>query len=210
MKTMRLGVLISGGGTNLQAILDAVDDGRLPCEVALVLSDRPGAGGLERAAKAGVPTAVMRTKDYPDRDAFSAAVAGALSDAGVELVVLAGWLKIFTQPMLSRYAGRIINTHPSLLPSFGGAGMYGLTVHQAVLDYGCRLSGCSVHFVDDSVDGGPLLHQVAVPVHDGDDAAALQSRILPFEHQALVEVIGWLADGRVTVEGRRVRVAPEA
>lgn len=207
---MRLGVLISGGGTNLQAILDAVDDGRLPCEVALVLSDRPGAGGLERAAKAGVPTAVMRTKDYPDRDAFSAAVAGALSDAGVELVVLAGWLKIFTQPMLSRYAGRIINTHPSLLPSFGGAGMYGLTVHQAVLDYGCRLSGCSVHFVDDSVDGGPLLHQVAVPVHDGDDAAALQSRILPFEHQALVEVIGWLADGRVTVEGRRVRVAPEA
>lgn len=206
---MRLGVLISGGGTNLQAILDAVADGRLPCEVALVISDRPGAGGLDRAAQAGVPTAVMSTRDYPDRDAFSAAVASALSDAGVELVVLAGWLKIFTKPMLERYGGRIINTHPSLLPSFGGAGMYGLTVHQAVLDYGCKVSGCSVHLVDDSVDGGPLLHQVAVPVHQDDDAAALQSRILPFEHQALVAVVGWLAAGRVTVEGRRVRVAPE-
>ncbi len=206
---MRLGVLISGGGTNLQAILDAVAEGRLPCEVALVIADRPGAGGLERAAKAGVPGVVIRTAEYADRDAFSAAVAEALLAAGVEVVVLAGWLKILTQPMLQRYGGRIINTHPSLLPSFGGQGMYGLTVHQAVLDYGCRMSGCSVHFVDDSVDGGPLLHQVAVPVRDDDDAAALQTRILPFEHQALVEVIGWLAAGRVTVEGRRVRIAPE-
>ena len=207
---MQLGVLISGGGTNLQAILDAVADGRLPCEVALVISDRPTAGGLERAAKAGVPTAVMRTADHADRDAFSAAVAEALGAAGVELVVLAGWLKIFTKPMLERFGGRIINTHPSLLPSFGGQGMYGLTVHQAVLDYGCRVSGCSVHLVDDSVDGGPLLAQATVPVLDDDTAASLQARILPHEHAALVEVIGWVAAGRVTVDGRRVTIAPEA
>lgn len=205
---IRLGVLISGGGTNLQAILDAVAAGCLAAEVAVAISDRDGAYGLERAAAAGVPTRVFRVADHADRDAFSAAVAACLEEHRVDLVVLAGWLKIFTTPLLHPFAGRIINTHPALLPSFGGAGMYGLKVHQAVLDYGCKLSGCSVHFVDASVDGGPLLEQVAVPVADGDTAESLQARILPEEHRALVRVIGWIAEGRVRVEGRRVRVEP--
>ncbi|NUQ00592.1 MAG: phosphoribosylglycinamide formyltransferase [Armatimonadetes bacterium] len=206
---MRLGVLVSGGGTNLQAILDAAAAGRINAEVALVIADRESAYGLERARLAGVPTALVKLADHPDRDTFSAAVADLLSASGVELVVLAGYLKILTAPLLRRFAGRIINTHPALLPSFGGPGMHGLKVHQAVLDYGCRLSGCSVHFVDDTVDGGPLLAQVAVPVRDDDTAESLQQRILPHEHQALVRVIGWLADGLVEVQGRRVRVLGE-
>lgn len=204
---MRVGVLVSGGGTNLQAILDAVASGALPLTVGLVLSDRPGVRALERAAAAGVPAAVVRTADYPGRDAYSAAVAAELQAAGCEWVVLAGYLKILTAPFLDAFAGRVINTHPALLPSFGGPGMHGLAVHQAVLDWGCRVSGCSVHFVDASVDGGPLIEQVAVRVAADDTAESLQARILPHEHEALVRVLGWLAAGRVRVDGRRVTVA---
>ena len=203
---MRLGVLVSGGGTNLQAILDAVADGRLAAEVALVVSDRPGVKALDRAAAAGVPSAVLRVRDFADRDAYSAAVAAALTEQGVDTVVFAGFVKILTQPMLDAYGGRMVNTHPALLPSFGGPGMYGLAVHQAVLDYGCCVSGCSVHFVDASVDGGPLIEQVPVPVRDDDTAESLQQRILVAEHLALVRVLGWLGAGRVRVEGRRVLV----
>lgn len=204
---MRLGVLVSGGGTNLQALLDAVADGRLAAEVAVVISDREGVYALDRAAAAGVPTAVVKTADYPDRDAFSAAVAELLARHGVELVVLAGWLKIFTAPLLSKYPDRIINTHPALLPSFGGRGMYGHHVHEAVLNYGCKVSGCSVHFVSEEVDGGPLLEQVAVPVKDDDTPDSLQQRILVEEHRALVRAVRWITEGRVHVEGRRVTVA---
>ena len=203
---MRLGVLVSGGGTNLQAILDAVADGRLAAEVALVVSDRPGVKALDRAAAAGVPSVVLRVRDYADRDAYSAAVADALTAQGVDTVVFAGFVKILTQPMLDAYGGRMVNTHPALLPSFGGPGMYGLAVHQAVLDYGCRVSGCSVHFVDASVDGGPLIEQVTVPVRDYDTAERLQQLILVSEHLALVRVLGWLGAGRVRIEGRRVLV----
>lgn len=193
---MRLGVLVSGGGTNLQAILDAVADGRLEAAVAVVISDRPGAFALERAAKAGLETAVIRVTDHADRDAFSRAVADCLTAHRVELVVLAGWLKIFTAPMFSAFAGRMINTHPALLPSFGGAGMYGLHVHQAVLAAGCRVSGCTVHRVTEEVDAGPILAQAAVPVADDDTPESLQARILPHEHRLLVEVIAQLAAER--------------
>ncbi|MBI2299510.1 MAG: phosphoribosylglycinamide formyltransferase [Armatimonadetes bacterium] len=181
---MRLGVLVSGGGTNLQAILDAVADGRLAAEVAVVISDRPGVFALERARKAGVPTAVHQLRDYPDRDSFSRAVADELQQHGADWVVLAGWLKIFTAPFLSVYAGRTVNTHPALLPSFGGPGMYGHHVHE--------------------VDAGPVIAQVAVPVLDGDTPDTLAARILPEEHRALVTALGWLAAGRVKVEGRHV------
>lgn len=203
---MRLGVLVSGGGTNLQALLDAVAEGRLAAEIAVVISDRDGAFALSRAAGAGVPTAVLKTGDYPDRDAFSAAVAELLQSYGVELVVLAGWLKIFTAPMLSQYPYRIVNTHPALLPSFGGRGMYGRHVHEAVLAYGCKVSGCSVHYVNEEVDGGPVLEQVAVPVRDDDTPDSLQQRILVEEHRALVRSVQWICEGRVQVEGRHVTV----
>jgi phosphoribosylglycinamide formyltransferase-1 len=199
---MRLGVLVSGGGTNLQALLDA------GFEVGLVLSDRPAVRALERAEAAGVPTACLRVGDYPDRAAYSAAVAAALAAHGCELVVLAGYLKILRGPIFEVYGGRIINTHPALLPLFGGPGMHGLAVHQAVLDHGCKVSGCTVHFVDESVDGGPIIAQTAVEVADDDTAESLQARILPHEHAALVGVVAALAEGRVTVEGRRVRIAP--
>jgi len=206
---MRLGVLVSGGGTNLQAVLDAVAAGWLAAEVALVLSDRPGVKALDRAAAAGVPTAVVRVRDYTDRHAYSDAVLAELVAHQVDLVVLAGYLKILVGPIMHRYQHRMINTHPALLPSFGGPGMYGLAVHQAVLDHGCKVSGCTVHFVDERVDGGPILAQVAVPVRDDDTAESLQQRILPREHALLVDVIGWLAAGRVSVHGRRVAVAAQ-
>lgn len=201
---MRLGVLVSGGGTNLQAILDAVADGRLAAEVAVVISDRPGVHALDRASAAGVPTEVHRLDSYPTRDAFSRAVAETLQQHGADWVVLAGWLKIFTAPFLSVYGGRTINTHPALLPSFGGPGMYGHYVHEAVLAYGCKVSGCTIHFVEEAVDAGPVIAQVAVPVLDDDTPDTLSARILPAEHRALVAALGWLAAGRVKVEGRRV------
>ncbi|MCC7494539.1 MAG: phosphoribosylglycinamide formyltransferase [Fimbriimonadaceae bacterium] len=205
---VRLGVLVSGGGTNLQAILDATADGRIPAQVTCVLADRESAYGLQRAREAGVRKVVVeRLPDHPDRDAFSAAVTAHLRAAAVDWVVLAGFLKILTRPFLDEFAGRVVNTHPALLPSFGGIGQHGLHVHRAVLEYGCKVSGCSVHLVDDQVDGGPLIEQVPVPVYDDDTPETLQARILPVEHQALVRVVGYLATGRVTVTGRRVRVA---
>jgi phosphoribosylglycinamide formyltransferase-1 len=202
---MRLGVLVSGGGTNLQAILDATRDGRLAAEVVLVVADRDGIRALDRAAQAGVPTAVVKLGDCQgDRDAFSAAVAAVLTQHQVDLVVLAGYLKIFTAPLLEPFAGRIINTHPALLPSFGGPGMFGLKVHQAVLDYGCKLSGCTVHFVDAAVDGGPIIAQAAVAVADDDTAETLQQRVMGREHELLVAALQQLVAGRLRLDGRRV------
>ncbi|NWG75283.1 MAG: phosphoribosylglycinamide formyltransferase, partial [Rubrivivax sp.] len=160
-----------------------------------------------RAAAAGVPTAVVRLRDYADRDAFSAAVAERLRDAEVDWVVLAGWLKILTAPMLEAFAGRMINTHPALLPSFGGPGMYGHRVHQAVLDYGCKVPGCTVHLVTEEVDGGPILGQTAVPVAEDDTAETLAARILPHEHRLLVACLRDLAAGKVSLFGRRARIA---
>lgn len=198
---MRLGVLASGRGTNLQAILDASADGRLPARVVLVLSDRPGAPALERAAAAGIPTRVLEPHRFADRQAHDAAVVDALRGARAEAVVLAGYMRLVTATLLRAFPDRVVNVHPALLPAFPG-----LHAQRQALDYGVKVTGCTVHLVDAGVDTGPIILQAAVPVLDGDDEARLSGRILLEEHRLLVEALRLMAEGRLSVAGRKVRV----
>jgi phosphoribosylglycinamide formyltransferase-1 len=205
MAGLDLGVLVSGTGTNLQAILDAVARRSLDIDVRIVISNKPGVLALERAERAGVATRCIRHGDYPNREAFEDALMAALSAAGVEWVVLAGFMRVLTPHFVSRYAGRIVNIHPALLPAFPG-----VHAQRQALEYGARISGCTVHLVDEGVDTGPILGQRAVPVLDDDDEASLAARILCQEHDLLVEVLAHLAAGRVSVTqadpGKRPRV----
>jgi phosphoribosylglycinamide formyltransferase 1 len=198
-----LGVLVSGGGTNLQAILDAIQEKRLDVRVAVVLSNKASAGGLERARRAGVPAVLLDHKAYPDRQAFDAAMVEALHAHGVEWVVLAGFMRIVTYVLLDAYKMRVINVHPALLPAFPG-----VDAQKQALDYGVRVTGCTVHFVDTGTDTGPIIAQQAVLVRKGDDLEALKARILVEEHRLLPEVLQWIAEGRVTVkdEGGRAKI----
>ncbi|MEQ9318522.1 MAG: phosphoribosylglycinamide formyltransferase [Polyangiaceae bacterium] len=202
---LKLGVLISGRGSNLQAILDAIERGRLAARVAVVLSNRSKAEGLERAAAAGVPTTVVRHGDHADREAFDAAMVRELKSAGVDWVVLAGFMRIVTPVFLGAFPRRVLNIHPSLLPAFAG-----VDAQQQALDYGVRVSGCTVHLVDEGVDAGPIIAQAVVPVRPDDDRDALSHRILTQEHELLIRALGWIADGRLAVEpaedGGRPRV----
>lgn len=190
--TLDLGVLVSGNGTNLQAILDAIAAGRLDARVRLVLSNKPQVGALERAARAGVLSRVVSHRDYPERQAFDAELVRALNEAGVQWVVLAGFMRVLTPVFLEAFKGRIINIHPSLLPAFPG-----LNAQRQALEYGVKVTGCTVHFVDAGVDTGPIIAQRAVPVLDADDEASLSQRIHAAEHELLVSVLIDIAAGRV-------------
>lgn len=206
MATLDLGVLVSGSGTNLQAILDATQDGRLDARVRVVVSNRPGVRALERAEHAGAPVRCLPHAQYPSREAFDDALVATLREAGVEWVVLAGFMRLLTPRMLQAFEGRIINIHPSLLPAFPGT-----RAQEQALHYGVKVTGCTVHFVDEGVDSGPIIGQRAVPVLDGDDVQALTQRILEQEHALLVDVLRWIGEGRVRVvpaelAGRRARV----
>jgi phosphoribosylglycinamide formyltransferase-1 len=192
-----LGVLISGRGSNLQAILDAVAAGKLDARVRVVVSNRADAAGLERAHAAGVATVVVPHKSFPDRASFDAALVRVLREAGVEWVVLAGFMRIVTATLLEAFPRRVLNIHPSLLPAFPGVD----APAQAVA-YGVRASGCTVHLVDQGVDAGPIVSQAVVRVHDGDTTAALAERILQREHELLVLTLQWIAEGRLVVEPR--------
>jgi phosphoribosylglycinamide formyltransferase-1 len=194
MSTLDLGVLISGRGSNLQAILDGIASDRLDARVRLVISNEPNAPGLERAARAGVPTRVIQHQDFPDRASFDAALAAALHEARASWIVLAGFMRLLTPTFLDAFPGRVINIHPSLLPAFPG-----VDAQQQAIDHGVRISGCTVHLVDAGTDTGPILAQAAVPVLDGDDRDVLAARILTFEHALLVQVLGWLAEGLLEI-----------
>jgi phosphoribosylglycinamide formyltransferase-1 len=199
-----LGVLVSGSGTNLQAILDAIAHGTLDASVAVVVSNVAGTRALERAGAAGVPSVVVDHTEFADRRAFDAAVLDVLRAHGVDLVVLAGFMRIVTDVLLDAYARRIVNIHPALLPAFPG-----VHAQRKALEYGVRITGCTVHFVDAGTDTGPIIAQAAVPVYDEDDEASLTRRILAREHELLPRVLQWIAEGRVTVEtpaGARPRV----
>jgi phosphoribosylglycinamide formyltransferase-1 len=199
-----LGVLVSGSGTNLQAILDAIAARTLDARVAVVVSNVAGAGALDRARAAGVPAVVVEHGAYPSRRAFDAAVLETLRAHGVELVVLAGFMRLLTDVLLGAFPHRVVNVHPALLPAFPG-----VHAQRQALDYGVRVSGCTVHFVDAGTDTGPIIAQAAVPVLDGDDEESLRLRILAREHELLPQVIQAIAEGRVRVEtsaGKRARV----
>lgn len=202
----RLAVMVSGGGTDLQSVIDGVQSGKIPAEIAVVISSKPGVYALERAKKAGIPGIVICKKDYADEQAFFDANLGALREYGAEGVVLAGYLSILGRQMIEAYPNKIINIHPSLIPSFCGKGYYGLRVHQAVLDYGAKVSGATVHFVDEGADTGPIILQQAVSVLPEDTAESLQQRILEAEHEILPEAVALFCAGRLLVQGRKVTI----
>ena len=199
----KIGVVVSGRGSNLQSIIDHIVEGKLKnVEIAVVVSDHREAFALERAAKAGIPTAVVERKGCKDKAEFEDKIDAALREAGAEVVILAGFMRILTGHFISRWENKIINIHPALLPSFKGVDAQG----QAV-DYGVKIAGCTVHFVDEGTDTGPIILQKAVPVLDDDTEETLAARILKEEHKALPEAIQLWADGKLTIKGRKVYVA---
>ena len=196
-----LGVLCSGRGTNLQSILAAVDSGDISAPVGVVLTDKPDAKALERAEKAGIPHFCVDRKQYADKQTFEEALVEKLREHGVTLVILAGFMRILSPYFVHAFPGRILNIHPSLLPSFGGA-----HAHRDVLAYGVKVSGCTIHFVDEGMDSGPIILQTAVPVLDGDDEDTLAARVLEQEHKLYPKAIELFLKGRLKIEGRKVRI----
>ncbi|MGD9764454.1 MAG: phosphoribosylglycinamide formyltransferase [Candidatus Binatia bacterium] len=208
IRPVRLAVLVSGSGTTLQNLLDRVAAGALSADVAVVVSSRPDVLAIQRARRAGIPATVVARKDHPDATAFNDALHAALEPYDVELVVLAGFLSLF-QPR-ARYAGRVINVHPALIPAFCGQGFYGHKVHDAVLASGVKVTGCTVHFADDAYDHGPIILQGCVPVMDDDTAETLAARVAALERELYPQAIQLFAEGRLQVHGGRVRVLPSA
>lgn len=198
---IKLGVLASGNGTNLQSIIDAIDAGTLDADIRLVLSDKPGAGALKRAEKGGIERATLTKAEYPVREDFDGRAVELLKEAGVELVVLAGFMRLISDNFLKAFPARIINIHPSLLPAFPGLG-----VQKKAVEYGVKFSGCTVHFVDGGLDSGPIINQAVVPVLPMDTAASLQQRILVKEHILYPEAIRFFSEGRITLNGRIVTI----
>jgi phosphoribosylglycinamide formyltransferase-1 len=199
----RLGVLISGRGSNLQSIIDAIAARRLDATIAVVVSNRAGAAGLQRARDAGIEALHLDPRQYPDRDAYDRALAELLRARGVELVCLAGFMRLVGRPLLDAFPNRILNIHPSLLPAFPG-----LDAQRQALDHGVRVTGATVHLVDAGLDAGPIVLQAAVAVHEDDTVETLAARVLEQEHRLYPEAIGLVLDGRGSVFGRRfVRTA---
>ena len=194
---LRLAVLISGGGTDLQSIIDEHKKGNINCEIALVISNRKSAYGLERAKQAGIPTACI--KDQKE-------LLKKLQDEKIDFIVLAGYLAILQEDLIKAYPNKIINIHPSLIPSFCGPGMYGLHVHEAALATGVKVSGATVHFVSEEVDGGPIIYQEAVSIADLDTAEAIQKRVLEIEHKILPMVVRYYCEDRIRIEKGRVHI----
>jgi len=205
-KALRLGVLISGGGTTLLNILEHIKEGRLNASVALVISSRSTVAGVERARNAGLDVKIIRKKDYPDIDEFSKRIAEDLAAANVDLVIQGGWLCLWKIP--ARYNNCVMNIHPALLPGFGGKGMWGHHVHEAVLNAGCKVSGCTVHFCTDEYDNGPIIVQRACRVEEGDTAETLAARVFEQECMAYPQAISLFSEGRLLVEKGRVRIKP--
>ena len=198
-----IAVLVSGGGTNLQALIDAQAAGKIENgSIRLVVSSNPEAFALERAAKADIPSAVLRRRDFADADGYGAALTAILEEYGVDLVVLAGFMTVLPDSFCRRYENRIINVHPSLIPSFCGAGYYGLRVHEAALAKGVKVTGATVHFVSEVVDGGAIIAQKAVGVEDGDTPETLQKRVMEqAEWILLPQAVSDFCAGRLQVKG---------
>ena len=203
-KPIRLGVLISGGGTTLMNILEYIKQGRLNAEVAVVISSRSTVAGVERAKNAGLNVKIIRTKDYPDIDQFSKRIEEELVAANVDLVVQGGWLCLWNIP--ARYENRVMNIHPALLPSFGGKGMWGHYVHEAVLAAGCKISGCTVHFCTNEYDKGAIIVQRTCEVRDDDTPETLAARVFEQECIAYSQAIRLFAEGKLVIQGGKVKI----
>lgn len=197
----KIAVLVSGSGSNLQSIMDKIDDGYLNCSIEIVIGDRPGIFALERAKNKGIKVYTVDRKEY--REKLSDKILEILGDK-VDLIVLAGFLSILNGEILKKYKNMIINIHPSLIPSFCGKNMHGIKVHEAAINYGVKVSGCTVHFVDEGTDTGAIIIQKTVPVLDDDTPETLQKRILVKEHEALPDAIKIISEGQVKIDGRKV------
>jgi phosphoribosylglycinamide formyltransferase 1 len=203
--TYRIAVLISGGGTTLLNLIEKIGRGELKVDVALVVSSNSQAGGLRFAEEARIPTVVFERKEFGSQDDYSEAIFTRCRQSGIDLVVMGGFLKRLTIP--PDYLNRVTNIHPALVPAFCGEGYYGHRVHEAVLEYGAKLSGCTVHYADNQYDHGPVILQKAVPVLDDDTPDTLAARVFSAECEVYPEAIGLIAAGRVRVEGRRVKIS---
>ena len=206
MNPLRLAVLASGGGSNFSAILAAIHGKKLDAQVELVVSNRADAGALEIARQNNISFLHLAREQFHTDAELDAAFLNAFEKCQVELIVLAGYLKQISPALIKRFRHRILNIHPGLLPSFGGKGMYGLNVHRAVLDYGCRISGVTVHLIDEEYDSGPIVMQRCVPVKPEDTAENLAARVLKEEHRIYAEAIQLFAEDKIRVEGRRVLI----
>lgn len=205
MPKEKIGVLCSGRGSNLASIIDAVERGDIRAEIAVVLADKADAYALTRAREHGIPAVAVVRKSYAEREAFERALLEQLHAHGVTLVVLAGFMRILSPFFVRAYAGRILNIHPALLPSFPGA-----HAHRDALAYGVKVSGCTVHFVDEGTDSGPIILQAAVPVAEGDTEDSLAARVLKEEHRIFPAAIRLYVDGRLRTDGRQVHILPPA
>ncbi|MDW8106315.1 MAG: phosphoribosylglycinamide formyltransferase [Armatimonadota bacterium] len=207
----RIAILVSGParGTNMQAIIEACQQGRIPdSAVVAVIGTRDDAPALQKARALGIATAVVSPKEFPDPQMYADALLWTLQRAQPDLICLAGYMRLLPASVVQAYPMQIMNIHPALLPLFGGKGMYGLRVHQAVLESGMKVTGCTVHFVDENYDTGPIILQRCIPVYDDDTPETLAARLLPIEHETYIEAIRLFVLGKLRVEGRRVRVLP--
>ena len=206
---LRVTVCVSGGGTNLQAIIDRIGDGTIRnAQIVQVISNNAGAYALERAAKAGIPGICVSPKDYPDRETFNEALLAKINEVSPDLIVLAGFMVAVPRQICAAYAGKIINIHPALIPSFCGKGYYGLHVHERALERGVKVTGATVHFVDENLDTGPIILQKAVEIMEDDTPETLQRRVMEqAEWIILPRAIDLIAAGRVKIEGRRTRIS---
>ncbi|MGI5997115.1 MAG: phosphoribosylglycinamide formyltransferase [Lutispora sp.] len=210
MQKVKIGVLISGGGTNLQALIDNIEKGLINGEIAVVISDKKGVYGLERARKHGISAIEIDKREFNDRNDFMKAIINELESHEVELVVLAGFLSILSSDFIEKYRNRIMNIHPSLIPAFCGKGYYGQRVHKAVLEYGAKISGATVHFVDEGADTGPIILQEAVKVEEGDTPESLAARILNVEHRLLPQAVKLYCEDKLIIDGRKVRIRAQS
>ncbi|WP_198407760.1 phosphoribosylglycinamide formyltransferase [Thermotoga profunda] len=204
MNILKVGILASGNGTNLQTIIDKSEKKELPVRVVVVISDKPDAYALQRASKHSIPTFVVKPRDFADKVSYEQKMIDILKSHDVELVVLAGFMKILSPHFIGAFRNRIINIHPSLIPAFCGKDFYGMKVHQAVIDSGVKITGATVHFVDENVDAGPIIIQKAIEVKDNDTAETVALKVHQIEHQILPEAIRLFAEGKLKIVGRKV------
>ena len=197
----KIAVLISGSGSNLQSIVDRIEQGVLDAEITLVISNKPGVKGLDRAQRHNLPTRVIEHRDYPSRNEFDQALVRAIQASGAQGVILAGFMRVVTPVLINAFSGNVLNIHPSIQPAFPG-----VNAQKQAAEYAVKLSGCSIHFVDEKMDHGPIIIQAAVPALAGDDEKSLGGRILSLEHRIFPQAIQWLAQGRLEVSDRTVHV----
>lgn len=209
MPKVKIGVLVSGSGTNLQSIIDNIDIDNINGKIEVVISNIENAYGLERAKQHNIDAVFVNQKEYENIEHFDEAIIKELKSRNVELVILAGYLKILTSKFIEAYKNKIINIHPSLIPSFCGKGHYGIKVHQAAINYGVKISGATVHFVDENADTGPIILQESVNVEYSDDAESLQKKILKIEHKILPKAVKYYCDGKIEIIDRKVNIIME-